>query len=272
VFGASLAFMRVSFDQSGDIGLFITVSSLVAKGYKLYTEAFEIKDPLFFYSAALSFKFFGIKGFFLLDLIYITLSPVVSYLVLRKLEVSEKTAIFTSIIFSLTLTGVYYDAFRTQIAAILIILCMYYASAVKQPVYIGVLTFLLFGFKLPMIIFVIPTIFLFPELVTKWKNFLKFLIAFIVPEMFLAIFMIIRGEFYYYLVMIKENINHSNNFQEVVGLPAGYLGHLVIWSQEKNSLQVNGVERHEKLLKNNSRSRRYLYLPQFSSWTSSTSG
>ena len=238
VFGAALAVLRVHFDQGGDIGLFITVSSLVAKGYKLYTEAFEIKDPLFFYSAAISFKVFGIKGFFILDLLYITISPLFSYFVLKTFQVRDKIAIFTSIIFSLTLTGLYYESFRTQFAAILIVICIYIAAALRNPIYIGFLTFLLFGFKLPMIIFVIPIIFIYPEIITKSKNFIQFISAFFIPELILLVAMFFRGELYFYFIMIKENMFYSSNFQEVVGLPSGYLGHLVIWAQERSSLQA----------------------------------
>jgi hypothetical protein len=96
--GFIVAVLRVSFSQAEDMGIFLTVSGMVAHGYHLYSQIFDIKDPLFFYASAISMKIFGIRGPFVLDACLVILSAPIAY-VLGILFRVRKWIAFTVAIF-----------------------------------------------------------------------------------------------------------------------------------------------------------------------------
>ena len=112
-------YLRIFFTQDADIGIFISISSLVARGYTLYSEAFEIKDPYFFYSNGLFLKMFGLRGPFFLDSLYLLLVPFFTYFISFKFRLSNLQSYMVTLLFIFTLTGIYYQPLRTQTPAII---------------------------------------------------------------------------------------------------------------------------------------------------------
>ena len=236
VIGALISVVTVSFTQAEDMGIFLTVSSLVSKGYKLYSEIFEIKDPVFFYTAAGMIKIFGIPGAFMIDLILITISPIISFFALRNLEFSREVSFASSILFTLALTGAYYQSFRTQILAILILLFIIVISG-KKNFLVGIFLSIMIFTKLNFILF-IPFIILIVYLKSKtiFKDVKKISLGFISNSLILIGFMQARNEFIPYLKMVKTNFRYAENYQKIVGLPDGIIGHFELWNSNNKSM------------------------------------
>jgi hypothetical protein len=230
VMGFVVAIWTTRFTQAEDMGFFLSVSGLVSRGYRLYVETFEIKDPLFFYLNAIFMKPFGIEGAFYLDILLTSLALPLSYLILRELGSKRFGAIFSALVFELTLTGQFGEPIRTQLLSIFLSLTALYFGLKSNWIAAGIATTLVFFSKLPMTVIpvlVIFTLFLFSK---KWHDLAKYLIAALVSFLSFIALMLIRGEFSGYLEMIKENFTYASTYQKIVGQTPGVSGHFAVWN------------------------------------------
>jgi hypothetical protein len=233
--GLFLALLRVSFSQAEDMGLFMTVSGLLSKGYTLYEDIFDIKDPLFFYSNAVAINLFGLRGPFVFDAVLVALSTPLAYLLCRRLNYSKIVSISASLIFTLTLTGSFYQSFRTQIAAIDLILIMYILILTNKSFYSGLVFILIIGFKFPFAVFVIPAIALLGTSGRAFPKIKQFLWGSLVGGIIFIFLLISRGELIGYLLMNRDNFFYQQNYQEIVGQRMGLLGHFDVWRNSSGS-------------------------------------
>lgn len=232
--GFAVSINRVYFTQAEDMGLFQTVSALVSDGYRLYDEAYEIKDPLFFYYASGFFSLFGPRGFFLIDILWITLAAPIAYIFGIRYNFSKFISYFSSIVFLLTLTGVYYQPFRTQIAAIILVLVMMIFAAEKKWLLAGVIGGLILGFKMPFGIFLALPLVVLVRLNRPLHHIAQFILGFTATLLGLFSFMYIRKEFFPYVEMIKENFNYEDTYPGILGRKSGILGHVEQWNSFNN--------------------------------------
>jgi hypothetical protein len=237
LFGSLVAILTVRITQQGDMGTFLTVAGLVSKGYKLYAETFEVKDPGFFYSTAIALKWFGIRGPFILDALLILASAPIAYSLLRKFQCHQYVALVASMMFTLTLTGFYYESFRTQIAAILLFLVASHFVLNSKFMLAGIALFLMITFKFGFIIFSPVVLFLIfkRQARVNFHDLTKFFLGFISSLILFFGIMAYRGEFLGYLECIGDNFNYAKIAQETYGLPIGLLGHLEIWNNLTNN-------------------------------------
>jgi hypothetical protein len=234
--GAFISAMSVYFTQAEDMGIFLTVSGFVAKGYKLYVETFEIKDPIFFYSASGMMKLFGLRGAFLIDIFLISISPILSYLALRNLDFKKQVSFVSSILFTLALCGTYYEPFRTQILGIILFITAVSISG-KKNFYVGILLAMILFTKLNMVVFYPVVILIICLKDQKWpKELFKVGLGFLLFSLMFIGLMQTRGEFGPYLKMVYSNLNYARIYQSVVGLPEGLIGHFKIWNSTNQSL------------------------------------
>ena len=234
--GILISACSVYFTQAEDMGLFLTVGSLVSKGYKLYREIFEIKDPIFFYSAAGMLKIFGLRGPFLIDIVLITISPILSYLALRNLDFKKEVSFASSIFFTLSLTGTFYQPFRTQILGIIVLVLAVVFSG-KNNFLVGIFISMIFFTKMSMMVFspiVIMIIYYKTQILRK--EILSTIFGFLTHTVILITIMQIRGEFIPYLSMVGDNFNYAKDYQKIVGLPDGIIGHFKLWNSNYQSL------------------------------------
>lgn len=234
--GFIVAVLRVSFSQAEDMGIFLTVSGMVAHGYHLYSQIFDIKDPLFFYASAISMKIFGIRGPFVLDACLVILSAPIAYVLGILFRVRKWIAFTAAIFFLLSLTGTYYQSFRTQIAAIDLVLILAITCLLNKWYLSGFIFLLLLGFKLPFGIFVVLPIILILRSQNRNRNIIRFTLSFIASAACLALLMQLRGELLPYIRMNIENFTYQSGYQAIVGQTPGFVGHLIIWNQ--NSANV----------------------------------
>ena len=234
--GFVVSINRVYFTQSEDMGIFQTVSALVSNGYRLYDEASEIKDPLFFYYASGFFSVFGPRGFFLIDILWITFSAPIAYIFGIRYKFSKLISYFSSIVFLVTLTGLYYQPFRTQIAAIILVLVMMIMAAERKWLLAGAIAGLILLFKMPFGIFLVLPLVVLVRLQRPLQHMTKFILGFTTTILGLFSFMYARKEFFPYLEMVKENFNYEDTYPEILGRKGGILGHLEQWNSFNNML------------------------------------
>jgi glycerol-3-phosphate acyltransferase PlsY len=229
--GVVIAILRVNFSQAEDMGIFLTVSGMVAHGYHLYSQIFDIKDPLFFYSAAASIRALGVRGPFVLDAFLIIISAPLAYLLGLLFRVKKWVALSSSIFFLLTLTGTYYQSFRTQIAAIDLVLLLTISCLLDKWYFGGLIFLTILGFKLPFGIFIVIPLIIILRSQNKNRNILRFGIGLASSGVLLALFMQLRGELLPYIRMNIENFKYQSGYQAIVGQRHGILGHLLVWNQ-----------------------------------------
>jgi hypothetical protein len=228
-FGLLISILRVTFTQDEDMGWFLSISSFVQNGYRLYADIFEIKDPLFFYTAAVSLKIFGTTGPYLIDVALITMSAPIAYLIARSMKLSELASKLSAICFIIVLTGAYYQTFRTQIFGIfMFLLCMLFILKGKW-FFAGCAAVAVVGFKMPIAAYLIGLIPLVYALRPTLRKLMEFLLGTLFSLGSLIGLLLLRGEFQGYLNMIRENINYASGYQTMEGMRAGPLGHLLIW-------------------------------------------
>lgn len=212
------------------MGVFITVSSLIGNGYRLYAEVFDIKDPLFFYSLALVQKFFGITGMYLFDAFITALALPLSFRIAIKLQLGKNLGFLASCLFFLSLTGLFGSSLRSQILGIVLLLNLVIKLIDEKWNGVGILLSLIFFTKIP--------IFLIAFCMTASVFFLKFTLNRLKKIVFSSGFttmivftvLLIRGELIGYIEMVKENFLYSSNYQIIVGQQEGILGHFAVWN------------------------------------------
>jgi hypothetical protein len=228
--GFVVSLLGMVFTQAEDMGVFITVSSLIGKGYALYTEVFDIKDPLFFYSLAVVQKLFGITGIFVFDSILTALALPLAYAIGLKLKLTKHASFFSSLLFFLTLTGDFGNSLRSQILGIVFFLLLILTLLERRWFSVGVYLTLIFFAKMPMLVVALFAI--FPILFYKFRiQFLsKLFLGLGTSAAVIILLLQVRGELAGYIEMVTENFIYASNYQTIVGQREGILGHFAIWN------------------------------------------
>lgn len=234
------ALRTFSYSQLSDQAFWLSLASFYEKGVPLYRGAFDIKDPLFFWTMTGAYSAIGRAGPFLLDLIYLPVTVICSYFVAIKLNFSRVISFISSIIFLLALTGTYYETFRTTLAGImLIVISMYLATQSKQWL-LGITLGMLFFYKLPYFGIGVIAIFLLP-ITTFSTKFLALCIARVAAGMLtvatpIVLLLWVNNEFVPYLGSIRENITYSQNYTGTIeGRQPGIAGHLQVFLDQQIS-------------------------------------
>ena len=104
--GLIVSFFATSFSQNEDMGFFLSVSGFISKGYTLYVETLEIKDPLFLFSNAIAIKGLGIVGPFYLDFLISAAILPIAYMVGIELTKSVTSSFVAAFLFQITATEI----------------------------------------------------------------------------------------------------------------------------------------------------------------------
>ena len=230
VIGLFISFFTTTFSQAEDMGFFLSVSGLIGNGYGLYSEAFEIKDPLFLYSNAIAINFLGLIGPFLLDFIISGAALPIAYLIGKSLINSSKSAFIAALLFQLTLTGLFGQTLRSQIMGILFILFSLYSALLGKWYLAGFLAAGVFLSKMPLFLIIGCVLLGLVLHARKLKVVIQLSIGFVTFALPMIAIMSIRGEFIPYLMMVKENFIYASNYQSIVGQNPGLLGHFLVWN------------------------------------------
>ncbi len=236
-FGILLGFFTLTYSQNEDMGIFLSETSLISKGHRVYAGIMEIKDPLFLWSGGISNWLFGSRAPFLLDAFFVMISPVIAYGFARSCKASKNWAMVSAVLFAGSLSGTYYQSLRTGTVALVLIVCTLWAAQNNRWTLSGVLSVLVIGFKMAYA----PALLGLAALLIG-KHFLKRLAPFLVGSITTALavlFMLwIRGELGGFFFMVRTNFVYRKIYPEIIGFPPGISGHLRVINSYSSSFNV----------------------------------
>ena len=113
-----LAGLRVEPQVWGDPGVWLSVAARLLEGDRLYAEVFDNKDPLFFYSYAAALWIGGVRGPFVLEILWLAVATVGMALALRALRLGMVAALVGALVYPFALTASWYTPGATMIPAL----------------------------------------------------------------------------------------------------------------------------------------------------------
>jgi len=224
-FGAVTALYTLSYSQAEDIGIFLSEASLISQGSRIYQDIFEIKDPLFLWTAGLSFRIFGRSGPYLMDTLFVAISANVGYWVARCFTLKRESSLVASAIFLGALSGAYFDSFRSTTIAIVLIPIAYACAVNRKWVLSGIICVIIVGFKMSFAPTLVGLLFIILWEKERLKNFSHFVIGAISCSATIIIALSVRGELSGYLEMLRLNFVYRETYPEIVGLQLGIRGY-----------------------------------------------
>lgn len=115
---ALLAALRVEPQVWGDPGIWLSVGARLLEGDRLYADVFDNKDPLFFYGYAASLWIGGVRGPFVLEVVWLVLGTLGMALALRTLRVGTLAMLAGALVYPFALTASWYVPGATMVPAL----------------------------------------------------------------------------------------------------------------------------------------------------------
>jgi hypothetical protein len=226
--GVVIAAKRVTLTQAEDQGIFMSIAGFVAHGDRLYTDIFEIKDPLFLWPASIAVHLFGPAGPFLVDAAAVIIAPVLAYSSARAARFPRIVALISAAVFSLTLTGTYYQSFRSGIIAIDLLILAFGLFAAQRFSLAGAVAAGVMWSKLPYVVMLPMAL---PSLVTVPRNlrirtWISTVRGFMIMTVAVCSALALRGELHGYMLAVKENFAYRSDYLSIVGRSPGIRGHI----------------------------------------------
>lgn len=106
--GLALVLLRGDPFVASDQGVFLSVAARLLEGDRLYSEVFDNKDPLFFYTYAVALFLGGWRGPFLLDAVWLALAGISMALLARELRAPRSVVVASLLVYPLALTADWY--------------------------------------------------------------------------------------------------------------------------------------------------------------------
>lgn len=113
-----LAALRVEPQVWGDPGVWLSVGARLLEGDRLYADVFDNKDPLFFYSYAAALWVGGVRGPFVLEVLWLALGTLGMALALRTLRVGALAMLAGAVVYPFALTAAWYVPGATMVPAL----------------------------------------------------------------------------------------------------------------------------------------------------------
>jgi hypothetical protein len=233
--GLYVGFFTLIYSQNEDMGIFLSETSLIAKGHGVYSEIFEVKDPLFLWLGGLTNYLFGLKGPYLVDVFFVAISPLVAYNFARIMKLSPTWASIVAVTFCGSLAGTYYQTLRTGTIALVLVVVNLTFVYKRKWITSGVFCVLVVGFKMayaPLLIGVFFFLITSPQRIKAVRNFS--LAASATSSLIIAILWW-RGELNGFIDMVKLNFHYREVFPAVVGFRPGMMGHVDVINANASS-------------------------------------
>ncbi len=222
------------------MGQFVSEFALISKSHLMYSQIFEIKDPLFLLSGALIFSFFGIQGVFLFDYFLILFSSLLTFKISRYLNLSFFLSFVLSLIFLLTLTGEFYSTLRSTLFAIVIMQIFFLLLFKEKFTHSGFASAIVGGLKMPFLIILLSALPMIYYSCTKNKDFcflpvVKMASGFFLGSVFILLCVYFYSDLNSYFEMIKINFRYASIYQDVSSMPNGIHGHILAIKKFKSN-------------------------------------
>jgi len=231
-YAALLVVLRGRPTVESDAGVFLSVAGRLLRGDRLYVNVIDNKDPLFFYSHAIALDVFGWSGPFLLDVIWVAIAAAGTLLLLRAVSASWLVSAIGFLAYPALLTGAWYDAGYSLLAALAFAPMIGYLWMRGDLVLAGALFALGFLFKvnLALVLASVPLAILVFRLTPRpvVSQLVKAAIGFAGVLAAAAIVLALRGELHGYLENLVDNVSYSRAVLGATGHAAGVRGHVEI--------------------------------------------
>src|SRR5439155_9844836 len=187
-------------------------------------------DPLFFYFDAAALWVAGWRGPFLLDVLWVATAASAVWLLLRALGVPLVACVTGFLAYPLLLTGEWYDAGYSMLAALALAPVAAWLWARGSPTAAGIVVGLgmLFKFNLALLLVAAPLtlVLLGPPVPRRVRQALGFLAGLAGTLAVAAGLLGARGELVPYLHVLRENVSYANEVLVGTGRVGGIHGHV----------------------------------------------
>jgi hypothetical protein len=229
-YGSLLVLLRGRPSIGVDAGVFLSVAGRLLHGDRLYRDVWDNKDPLFFYVDAAALWVAGWRGPFLLDIFWVATAAAAVWLLLRVLDVPPLARVAGFLAYPLLLTGEWYHAGYSMLAALALAPVAAWLWARGSPTAAGVVVGLgvLFKVSLALVLVAAPvTLFLLgvPVRRNAW-HMLGFLTGLAGTLALAAGLLGARGELVPYLHVLRDNLSYANDVLVGTGRIGGVHGHV----------------------------------------------
>lgn len=210
--------------QAEDLGFWISLSSLIARGQPLYAEAFDIKDPIFLWSIGVAHRVLGPVGPYVFSAVIVASAGPLSFLALRGRGIPRVLSLLSSIFFLGVLTGPFGDAFRSSTLPIVLILAGLVAAQKQRWSLTGGIVATIFFTKMAYLPLGVGLGWL--ALSQGSRAVKQALWGFGLTVSMTIGALAFRGELRGYLEMVRLNFHYREVYSAVVGLPSGPVSRL----------------------------------------------
>lgn len=206
-----LAALRVQPQVWGDPGVWLSVGARLLDGDRLYADVFDNKDPLFFYSYAAALWVGGVRGPFVLEVLWLGVGTLGMALALRSLRVGGLAMVAGAAVYPLALTASWYVPGATMVPALALAPLALWAGARGSPFWAGVVLVASMLLKLNLgLVVAAPLVVLLVFDDDRRRRALRALGGVAAAVALAAIVLGIRGELHPYLDTIAYNVYYSD--------------------------------------------------------------
>ena len=197
-------------DPSSDRGIFMSVAARLAGGDRLYSDVWDNKDPLFYYSL-LPGRLLGPALDVLVELAWLGLASAAVFGLLLPSSSGRRGALLTGLgLTPLILTGNAYLPGFTELPGIAVCLASVSCLAARRPVlaggFAGTLLYLKLIF-LPVALLLAAGLFLLQR---KRRDPARYLAGFAVSAGLVTLVLVLRGELVPYLHALAANLSYAS--------------------------------------------------------------
>ena len=229
-YAALLVFAQGRPSLDTDAGVVLSVAARLLQGDHLYRDVWDNKDPLFFYVDAAALWVAGWRGPFLLDIVWVATAAAAVWLLLGVLDTPPLARVAGFLAYPLLLTGEWYHAGYSMLAALALAPLAAWLSARGSPTTAGVVVGLgvLFKVNLALVLVAAPvTLFLLGVPVRRnVRHVLGFLAGLAGTLALAAGLLAARGELVPDLHVLRDNVSYANDVLVGTGRIGGIHGHV----------------------------------------------
>lgn len=231
VYGIGLMLLRGRPTLDVDGGIFVSVAARLLDGDRLYTQVWDNKDPLFFYTDAAALWAGGWRGPFLLDGLWLAVAALSMLLLLRRLGHSPETQAVGFVVYPLLLTGQWYYAGYSMLAALALAPVATWLWAGGNVVVAGAVVAAAALFKINLILVLVagPLALLalgLPERRRRIQLALRGLAGLVAVGGSAAVGLAALGVLTAYIDTLRENTSYASRVLTANGRPRGIHGHI----------------------------------------------
>lgn len=209
-----LAALRVEPQVWGDPGVWLSVAARLLDGDRLYVDVFDNKDPFFFYSYAVALWAGGVRGPFVLEVLWLGVGAVGMVLALRALRVGTAAMLAGALVYPFALTAAWYVPGATMVPALALAPIALWLAVRGSAFAAGVVLVvsMLFKFNLGLVVAapLLTLLALGPDGATRRRRAAQAAGGAAVALALAAILLASRGELRAYVETLSYNVHYSS--------------------------------------------------------------